>query len=178
MRAAFIFLVAVLAVGMVIDCRGQAVPPDRTSTLIGRPTDDNTERPRSIRESMERMRIERDKKEYNQMIARGEEALKLSEQVEKVFQQTGRLSQTEYTRISNIEKLAKKIREDLGGDDDGEDEDQRSGMSPADAVKSLRAMTLSLFDQLKKTSRFSISATAIESTNALLKITRFLRITK
>ncbi len=83
----------------------------------------------------------------------------------------------DYARVANIEKLAKRIREDLGGDDDGEDDGQRKGLSPADAVKSLRA-TVSLFEQLKRTSRFSISATAIESTNALLKITRFLRITR
>ena len=50
-------------------------------------------------------------------------------------------------------------------------------MSPAEAVKSLRAMTVSMYDELKKTSRFTISAAAIESTNALLRITRFLRIT-
>ncbi len=173
-----ILSVTVLMVGIALDGHAQALPPDRTSTVIGRPGDDESERPRSIRESMEKMRIERDKKEYNQMIARGEEALKLSEQVEKAFQQTGRLSSTEITRIANIEKLAKKIREDLGGDDDGEDNDQRTGLSPAEAVKSLRSMTLSLFDQLKKTSRFSISAAAIESTNALLKLTRLLRITK
>jgi hypothetical protein len=177
-RAHLVIVASVLIIGAALDGHGQGAPPDRTSTLIGRPSDDDNERPRSIRESLERMRIERDKKEYNQMIARGEEVLKLSEQVEKAFQQAGQLSPMDYARIANIEKLAKRIREDLGGDDDGEDEDQRKGLSPADAVKSLRAMTVSLFEQLKRTSRFSISATAIESTNALLKITRFLRITR
>jgi hypothetical protein len=151
---------------------------ERTSTLLGRPPED--ERPRSIRESMIKMRIAQEKKEYDQMLTRGEEALKLSEQVEKTFSENGRLTEADYDRIENIEKLAKKIRTELGGNDDGEKEAapaQRRMLSPAEAVKSLRSMTVSLYDELKKTSRFSISITAIQSTNALLSITRFLRIT-
>ena len=151
---------------------------DRTSTLLGKPPEE--ERPRSIRESMIKMQIAQEKKEHDQMLTRGEEALKLSEQLEKAFSQNGRLTEADYARIENIEKLAKKIRSELGGNDDGEKEAepaQRRILSPAEAVKSLRSMTVSLYDELKKTSRFSISVTAIQSTNALLSITRFLRIT-
>lgn len=176
-RFVFILFVFMVVLAGVTTSYAQSAE-DRTSSLLGRPGEDERERPKSLKESLEKMRIEQEKKEYNQMLARGEEALKLSEQLEKAFAQNGKLTETDQARIANIEKLAKKIRSELGGNDEGDNEAQeRKSLSAAEAVKSLRSMTVSLYDELKKTSRFSISAAAIESTNALLKITRFLRIT-
>lgn len=169
----FFFLLAAFTV-VGPPCWAQSAD-DRT--LMGKPGDDE-ERPKSLKESLEKMRIAQEKKEYSQMLERGEEALRLSEQLEKEFARNGKLTPADQTRIANIEKLTKKIRSELGGSGDGDAEDQeRKMMSPAEAVKSLRAMTVSMYDELKKTSRFTISAAAIESTNALLRITRFLRIT-
>jgi hypothetical protein len=45
-------------------------------------------------------------------------------------------------------------------------------------VKSFRAAAVGLFDELKKTTRFTISAAAIQSANAVVKLARFLRISK
>ena len=117
------------------------------------------------------------------MLDRGEEALRLSEQLEKAFGANGKLSDKEVAKIAAVEKIVKKIRNELGGDDDGKEEsdDERpsgSALSPADAVKSLRSTTLALFDELKKTTRFSISAAAIQCSNTVLKLARFLRISK
>jgi hypothetical protein len=51
-------------------------------------------------------------------------------------------------------------------------------LTVADAVNTLKETTATLFDELKRTSRFSISAAAIQSSNAAIKITRFLRFGK
>lgn len=142
---------------------------------------DDNDRPLGIKESLEKMRIERDKKEHLQMLERGEEALRLSEQLEKAYAANGKLTEREFAKIASVEKIVKKIREDLGGDGDGEDEEKALRNAPTlssdEAVKSLRSTTIELFKELKKTTRFTISAAAIQTSNAVIKIARFLRIT-
>ena len=68
------------------------------------------------------------------------------------------------------------------GDDEEDDADKgdapRQPRSPADGLKALQDLTGKLLDELKKTSRFGISAAAIQSSNAVLKVVRFLRFTK
>jgi hypothetical protein len=128
---------------------------------------------------MEKMRIDKEKKEYAQMLERGEEALKISEELEAAYAVNGRLTQREIAKLESVEKLVKKIRNELGGDDEGDEkspEISEQRLPPAEAFKSFRATTVRLFEELKKTSRFSISAAAIQTSNAVLKLARFLRI--
>ncbi len=148
--------------------------PDNTPQVLGKSED--IQRPKGFGETLAKMRIEREKKDYEEMVERGEEALKISEQLERSFAAGGRLTKDNFEQIAKIEKLTKKIRSELGGGDDDEDKDEQPKLSEADAVKNLRERVVGLYDALKKTSRFSISAAAIEGTNAVLKIARFLKI--
>jgi len=141
------------------------------------------EKPKSFQESLEKMRIEKDKKDHDQMVERGVEIVKISEELEKAVDQNGHLTDKDVSKVATVEKLVKKIRSELGGaDDDDNDVDddaepQKKELSAMDAVKSLRSTTLTLFDELKKTTRFTISATAIQASNSVLKLARFLKIT-
>lgn len=148
---------------------------DNTPPVLAKPEEIN--KPKGFRETMEKMRIAKEKKDYKEMLDRSEQALKLSEQLEKSFSQSGKLTKENYEQISSIEKLTKKIRSELGGDDD-DDKSAQPDLTDADAVKTLRERVVGLYDSLKKTSRFTISAAAIEGSNAVLKIARFFRITK
>lgn len=148
---------------------------DNTPQVLSKQEEIN--KPKGFGETMAKMYIEKQKKEYKEMIDRSEQALRLSEQLEKSFSQNGKLTKQNYDQIASIEKLTKKIRNELGGDDDDDKSDQQA-ISEADAVKTLRERVVNLYDALKKTSRFSISAAAIEGTNAVLKIARFFRLTK
>lgn len=138
---------------------------------------EEVDKPKGFFETMQKMRIEREKKDYKEMLARSEQALRVSEQLEKSFARNGKLTKENFDQIASIEKLTKKIRSGLGGDDDDAKVDE-SNITEADAVKTLRERVVNLYDELKKTTRFSISAAAIESTNAVLKIARFFRVTK
>ena len=109
------------------------------------------------------------------MVSRGEEVIKLTEQVEKSFAAHGRLSEDDYSKIANVEKLVKKIRDELGGDDMDDIDKDLKLTSTATGMKSLRDMTSQMFDELKKTTRFSISLCAIQTTNSVLRIARFLK---
>lgn len=187
LRSLRIFMIVMLALAGSIYSFAQAA--DNRSSLIVKPgeDDDNADRPKSFKETMVKLRIEKEKKEYDEMIERGEKALKLSEELERAYAHNGRLTQNEFVKLDTVEKLVKKIRNDLGGDDEEEEmessnfEEPRATerrLSPADAVKSFRDTTVRLMGELKKTTRFTISAAAIQTTNAVLKLTHFLRITK
>lgn len=141
------------------------------------------DKPKSFRETLEKMRIEKDKKDHDQMVERGEEVVKISEELEKAVDQNGQLTDKEYSKLATVEKLVKKIRTELGGDDDGDndldDDAAKTDAKPltsVDAVKFLRTDTLTLFDELKKTTRFTISASAIQASNTVLRLARFLKL--
>ena len=134
--------------------------------------------PKSIQETLEKMRIEKDKKDHDEMVDRGDEAVKILNQLEKSFEHNKKLSNEDIGRLERVEKLAKKIRDELGGHEDDAVEDGIGTPSLETAVKTLRDSAGLLYDQLKKTSRFTISAAAIQTTNTVLKLARFLKITK
>lgn len=140
--------------------------------------------PKSFREMMQKMRIDQEKKDYEEMLDRGEQAAKISEQLEQTFTQRAQLSRTDREMLDDVEKLVKKIRGELGGDDDDENkaddsaDDDPQPKSAADGLKALQTLTGKLVDELKKTSRFGISAVAIQSSNAVLKVVRFLKFSK
>lgn len=167
-------MVLILLLGGSMICVAQA---DRNSPFGAKPEDD---RPLSIIESLEKSRIERAKKDHAQMIERGQEAFKLSEQLERAFEQNGRLTEREFVKVAEVEKIVKKIRSELGGDGDGEDDIKSESIfpSPGEAVKTLRSAVGTLYAELKKTTRFTISAAAIQTSNAVIKLSRILRITK
>jgi hypothetical protein len=178
LRSFRLCLILVLAFLGSIYAYGQSA--DDKGSIRVKAGEKDDDRPKGFRETLEKLRIEKDKKDHDQMIERGEEAVKISEQLEKAFAANGRLTDKEIEKLAAVEKIVKKIRNELGGDDDGEsDEPTRPNgqtFSPAVAVKFLRSSTVTLFDELKKTTRFTISATAIQSSNAVLKLARFLRL--
>jgi len=174
-----LFLVFVLAATGSY-CFAQTSADNKTS-IYTKAEDEDDNRPKSFKETLQKLRIEKEKKEYNEMIDRGEEALKLSEELEKAYEHNGRLTSSEVAKLAEVEKLVKKIRNELGGDDDDDKSEsehaQTNKLSAGEAIKTFRATTVKLFDELKKTTRFSISAAAIQTSNAVLKLTRFLRFT-
>lgn len=136
--------------------------------------------PKAVLENLKKMEADRSKKDYDEMLKNGEEAIKLSEEIELSFEKNSQLSAADFSKLERMEKLLKKIRGEMGGGgDDGDDEDKKDGkesLSIKNAVTSLKSSVVNLYDELKKTSRFSISVTAVQSSNSLLNIVRFLRI--
>ncbi|HEX8248951.1 MAG TPA: hypothetical protein VF599_12305 [Pyrinomonadaceae bacterium] len=165
----FFFVLGFAALGV------SAQMPDASGrdSRSGRPE----ELPKALKESMQKGRIEEEKKEYEAMIKRGEEAAKLSEELSKSFEQNQALSAEDVKKLARLEKLVKKIRDDLGGEDDSE-ADASKPSSLTTALKSVQENASSLLSALKKTTRLTISAVAIESSNAVLKLVRFIRFYK
>src|SRR5512140_3182769 len=86
---------------------------------FGRPRHEE-EMPLSVRENRERMRIDKEKKDYEDMIEHGQDIAALAERVEHSFTQHGTVSEADLANIEAVEKGVKKIRSDLGGGDDDE----------------------------------------------------------
>lgn len=146
------------------------------------PNRDAMSQPRNIRESLARFRTEKAKKDHAELLKRGEEAVELSEQLKAAFEKGGQLTSADLDKLESLEKVVSRIRRDLGGSDkDGDDPLEAGDSHPAtveDAFKSLWKMTAELGSELKKTSRFTVSAVAVQSSNSVLRLVKFLRLRK
>ncbi len=172
-----IFSLFAVAVVFTAGSAAHAQSADNSSPLF--PKENKREEPASLREMLEKMRIEKEKKEFDEMIKRGQDVLDLSEALEESVDPEAPLERKDFERLDALDKLVKKIRSELGGGDDSEEEaadgPDKKPTSLANGFKSLRTASQKLLDDLKKTTRFSISASAIRSTNAVLRLTRWLR---
>ncbi|MGH9820944.1 MAG: hypothetical protein ACRD43_12330 [Pyrinomonadaceae bacterium] len=179
MKRLFFAIMAVTFLAVLFNAGAFGQDAEDGAASIGKP-EDKTNTPKGFKDQLVKMKIEREKKDFQEMIDRGEEAAKLSDQVERAFASRGNLTDEDKQKIDSVEKLVKKIRSELGGSDDNDSDDdaQKADKPPKDVVsgvKYLRDSTAKLLDQLKQTSRFTISAAAIQYSNSVLKIARFLR---
>lgn len=128
------------------------------------------------RRMFERMLSERRakerKKDYDEMLQRAESAVSLSEKLERSLTENQRVTDQDAADLKELEKLVSKILDEMGGDDD--DGEKPKDLSFSDAVKRLRSATVDLADEVQKMTRFSISVTAIKTSNALLSTIKFL----
>ncbi len=170
----FIFI-AVLFLLAVASADAQIDSPDASNRSGANNKEDF---PKGIKESLAKSRIEREKKDHEELIQNGEEVVKLSENLEKSFAESNTLSSEDQKKLDRLEKLAKKIRKELGASD-GDDTDEDINLSSMrNAFQTLQSNTNNLVSELKKTTRYSISVVAVQSSNTLLKIVKFIRFGK
>lgn len=137
------------------------------------------EESRFIKEMLTKQQSEREKKEYQAMLERGEKALDLASDLEKSASEGRKLSADEQKRLNDLEELISEIRDDLGGDDDLDKEPLPKKLRPrgvCEGFSALKSSTESLVEELKKSTRYSISIVAIETSNDLIKLVRFLKL--
>ena len=159
--------------------------PELPDASVRSPRQRKEDLPMGLREMLAKQKADRDKKDHEELLERGDEALKLAKQLENSFVENKGFSQQDRAKLESLEKVVGKIRKELGGDD-GDDGDAvaiEPGTEPRpstieEAFKYLESTTVKLVDELKKTTRFSISAVAIQSSNTVLKLVRFLRLRK
>ncbi len=138
----------------------------------------------SLGEMIIKQQISRRKKDHDELLKRGDEVLKLSEDLERSFAENETFSAQDISKLQTLEKAVSKIRSDLGGDDDDDEkflDDNSSKETTArqnivSAFRFLQESTKKLVDELKRTSRFSISAAAIQTSNTVIRFARFLRL--
>lgn len=134
--------------------------------------------PKSMLETLQRQRLAKAKREHEEMLKRGETALKLAEQLSLSFEKNKSLTAAEIKKLNDLEKLVVRIRKDLGGSDNKAEEgiEKEDASTIKEALGFLKKATADLFIELKKTSRYSISAAAIHTSNSIIRLARFLRL--
>lgn len=148
--------------------------PD-ASSADGRKKEDY---PDSIKETFAKQRIKSEEKEFNELIGRSEEAAKISSQIWDSYDANKKLTLDDGKKLDRLEKLIKKIRDDLGSENDNDNKEkpaESASLSYTEALKNISEMSSTLFDDLKKSGRFSISVSSIENSNKLLKLVRYVR---
>lgn len=170
-----------LMIAFVAACAYSSFGQEADTRLPGQKNDPDA--PTSIREMQKKLQIAEEKKDYDEMLDRAEQAAKISQDLEQSVGERPALTRTDLEKLETLEKLVKKVRNELGADKENEPdpedpEDDPSPKNAADAVKALQSLTSKMVDELKKTSRFGVSVAAIQSSNAVLKVVRFLKFSK
>lgn len=128
----------------------------------------------SMIETRHRWKVREEEKEHKEMVERGESAARLGEELKKSFADNNRLLANDAAKLDELEKLLKKIRKNMGGDDD----DTVSEAKPAtlaDALAKLAENGVVLQEELKTSTRYEISASAIEKANEMLELIALIR---
>jgi membrane-associated HD superfamily phosphohydrolase len=128
-----------------------------------------------LKETMAKWRIKSEKKDFEELQKKGEETEKLVDELTESFAEKKKLTADDTVKLEKLEKLVKKIRNEVGAQNDDEDDDDM----PKDLVEAfatLHEKTASLLKELKKATRLTVSAIAIETSNSLLKIVKFIRL--
>jgi hypothetical protein len=182
-KLVLLFLVLLFASSEIVMAQSDNLP------VVKIPGSDDRKEPEStsILEMTIKQQISRRKKEYEELLKNGEDALKLSQQLEDSYDANKTFSSQDLQRLQELEKLVSKIREELGGSNDDNDRnddlsedssENEARQSTGSAFKFLYTSTVKLVDELKKSTRFSISVAAIQATNSIIKFARFLRLRK
>ncbi len=134
--------------------------------------------PKSILETLAKQRIAEEKKDYDELLKKSGEAVELTKELQNSFAKHKKLTAQDKSKLKSLEKLLKQVRSDLGGEGVDDEEMSEKSDSVSNMLSTLSKSTEQLFDEIKQTSRHTISAVAIKSSNAILSIVKFLRFGK
>ena len=139
----------------------------------------NMDLPDGIRENLAKTRLKAEQEEYKELIKKSEEAAKISQELTETYKENQKLLPDDAKKIERLEKVVKKIRQELGAEDDNDsDADIAKPSTLMNTLATIKDKTADLLSELKKTSRYSVSVVAIESSNALLRLVRFIKFIK
>lgn len=127
-----------------------------------------------MKERMIELCIEDTKKDFEEMLERTERVAELTSEIRLSFAENNELSKDDREKLGEVEELLSKIRKELRADDD-DDEKEKRPLSVIEAIDLLQENTTKLVDEIKKTTRHTISAVAIQSSGTVMKLVKWLR---
>lgn len=173
------FLLTILLFSFAVLGLGQTASNEPWPPITGqrRPNEDSE----TLDKMLAKQRTAREKKEYEELVERANEAVKLSNDLARSLEKNQVFTNSEKKQLAEFEKLIGRIRDDLGGDDDGKttliaDKEASTPKDVREGVLYLKRSTASLLEQIRRSTRFSISVAAIETSNTLIRLSRFLRL--
>lgn len=178
-RIAYMFKFILLAlllipISGVATARAQApgkAPTARSSRNQSGSDSDTPELPEEMRFKLE---SERKEKDYQKLVDSAAELSDLSAEVAKQYKESPTLSADQVKKLASIEKLAKRILAQSGG----EEVSEKSGEQPVpipEAVEKLAATAAEVKKAVTTATRFVVSATVIANSNDVIHLAQYIR---
>ena len=170
------FFILLFAIGAAAQVRG--VPPRRVDTTVKpelgdekKDSDQNVNFPEEMRI---RMDIERADSEHRKTLEDADKLNDLSAEIARSYKDHGRLTADELKKVGAIEKLAKRILNQSGGDE-VDDKNKTGQRSLPEAIEQMSAAAANIQKSMKVQTRFVVSATVIANSNEVISLAQFIR---
>ena len=136
------------------------------------------ELPESLKENLAKRRIKQEEEDFQELIKKSEEAVQLSEELSKSFETNKKLSVEDSKKLEKLEKVVKKIRRDLGAEEEETEKIEEKPSTLPHTLGNIKEKATNLLAELKKSGRFAISVVAVETSNTIFRLVKFLRFNK
>ncbi len=148
--------------------------PDATTSSSSPPANQRQRLGSPAEEIIRRAEIKHAEDAHKEMVERADETAELAGQLRSLFQTSKALGRDELKKLERMEKLARKIRGNAGGDDDKLALKETPPHLGA-AMERLTQVSEELKKGVSKTSRLVVSGAVIERSNELIELIRFIR---
>lgn len=164
-----VILLACLAVAAAAQQSKGAKPPDPDEQ-----SDPFSQLEHLPAEMRKRMARERAENEHRKVLEDVKKLDDLSSEVVREYRERGKLSPEEMKKITQIEKLAKRILSGVGGNE-VEDKGETPPVSIAEALDQLNTAVTSIRKSMMTETRFVVSAMVIANSNEVINLAQFIR---
>lgn len=137
---------------------------DRGDSFLGNPA----------AEMRERAAIKHAEEAHEETLERADESARLGSELRSAYEQHRALGREELKKLERMEKLARKIRGQIGGSE-GDEALEDPPRALTDAFTRLAESSENLRQCVSKTSRHVVSTTIIERANELIELIRHIR---
>lgn len=142
--------------------------------LAGAMDDDASKQSPGREEMLKNLEVKRRELAYKENIDRAKESAELGAEIRQAYERAKTLGSAEQKKLGRMEKLARTIREDAGGDDDKEGL-KEVPTDPAASFVQLQKLSEELQTKVEKTPRHVVSTSVINTANRLLGLIRHIR---
>jgi hypothetical protein len=169
---AFVLLIAGSAVAQTAT---PAKPPVRVASPPPGVIPGEQETSRIPEEMRIKMEIARADEEYKKTLEDADKLSVLSTEVTRAFHDGGKLAGDDLKKLGTIEKLAKRILSQAGGDEVGDGSADLQTKPLNDALDQLSAAADRVQKSIKEQTRFVVSATVISNANDIIHLAQHIR---
>jgi ElaB/YqjD/DUF883 family membrane-anchored ribosome-binding protein len=175
----FILLIAfVLLTALSTAAQSSSTPPKRPAVpppTVGYPDNSDQEHSHMPEDMRARMEIARADADYKKTLDDADRLSTLSTEVSRIFHDTGKLAGDDLKKVGAIEKLAKRILSQAGGDEVDDRASDLQSKPLGDAVEQMNAAADKVQKCIKEQTRFVVSATVISSANEIIHLAQHIR---
>jgi hypothetical protein len=175
------FLPTVLLAVLPVAAASQGNPPTpkperpNTSNVSGDKGDGGEQEINMPAEMRIRLAIERAEGEHRKILEDVKKLSDLSAEVSSSYQERARLSSDDIKKLTNIEKLAKRILAHAGGSEVNDKPHELDALPLADAISQLNKAASKIKNDMTAQTRHIVSASVIASSNEVMSLSQVIR---